>query len=97
MHRPLKNSNITCHECQVGNYFLELRTYYAWIGDTLVTVPDFPCWVCDSCNHFQFDQKAIGQLKIILKDDVGGSMENLKKSTQPHAQNRRSRQPGQTK
>ncbi len=97
MQNTLKNSHIACPECQMGNYFLKLTTYYAWIGDTLVTVPDFPCWVCDSCRHSQFDPKATGQLKIMLQDGVGKSVDQRFKAGQnPHVAPR-TRRAGQQK
>ncbi len=97
MQHALKNSHVTCPECQMGSYFLKLTTYYTWMGDTMITVPDFPCWVCDSCKHSQFDQKAIGQLKILLQEGVGKSVDFRLKSGQSPVLPPRTRRPGQLK
>lgn len=60
-----------CPECQVGVFRMEAATYYTWIADELVTVQDFPCWVCDVCGHREWDQKALMNLNLILSPNAG--------------------------
>ena len=48
-----------CPECQVGVIKRRGGTYYTWIENELVIVPDFPCWVCDVCGHRDWDQNAV--------------------------------------
>ena len=55
-----------CPECQVGVIKRKGSTYYTWIENELVIVPDFPCWVCDVCGHRDWDQAAVFNLGMIL-------------------------------
>ncbi|HSM26365.1 MAG TPA: YgiT-type zinc finger protein [Anaerolineaceae bacterium] len=66
MRRSIQRSKVFCPACQVGTYHLKLVTYYAWHGDDLITVPDFPGWVCDVCNRVEYDEKEISQLRSLL-------------------------------
>lgn len=80
MPKSLQNSHITCPECQVGTYQLKLVTYYTWLGDELITVPDFPCWVCDVCKRFDYDQKALNQISLVLNSQLGKPVSKSKRS-----------------
>ena len=60
-----------CPECQVGLVKRRGSTYYTWIGNELVIVPDFPCWVCDVCGHRDWDQGAVLQLGMLLSPTAG--------------------------
>ncbi len=60
-----------CPECQVGVFRREGGTYYTWIENELVIVPDFPCWVCDVCGHRDWDQGAVFQLRMLLAPNAG--------------------------
>ena len=97
MQKALKNSKVTCPECQLGNYFLKLKTYYVWMGDELITVPDFPCWVCDSCKSYQFDQQSVKRLDIMLNNEVGTAIQNSQKATQKPSFGKNTHRPGQIK
>jgi YgiT-type zinc finger domain-containing protein len=46
-------------------------TYFTWIGDELITVPDFPCWVCDVCGRREYDMRALNQLSLLLNPNAG--------------------------
>jgi hypothetical protein len=37
-----------------------------WLGDELITVPDFPAWVCDVCGRREYDLQALNQLNLLL-------------------------------
>jgi len=66
MRGSIQKSKVFCPSCQVGNYHLKLVTYYAWHGNDLITVPDFPSWVCDVCSRIEYDKKAVDQLRLLL-------------------------------
>jgi len=40
----------SCNECQAGMMRLQFITYFTWLDEELVTVPNFPAWVCDVCG-----------------------------------------------
>lgn len=67
----MKDETKYCPECQVGVFKREGGTYYTWIGNELVIVPDFPCWVCDVCGHRDWDQSAVINLSMILSPGAG--------------------------
>jgi YgiT-type zinc finger domain-containing protein len=46
-------------------------TYFTWLGDELITVPDFPAWVCDVCGKREFDVHALNQLSLLLSPTAG--------------------------
>ncbi len=48
-------------------------TYFTWLGDDLVTVPDFPAWVCDVCHRREYDMQALNQLSLLLSPNAGKS------------------------
>jgi YgiT-type zinc finger domain-containing protein len=62
-----------CKECQAGQMRRRFLTYFTWMGDELVTVPDFPAWVCDVCGRREYDVQAVNQLMLILSPNAGKS------------------------
>jgi YgiT-type zinc finger domain-containing protein len=46
-------------------------TYLTWLGDELVTVPDFPAWVCDVCHRREYDLTTLNQLSLLLSPNAG--------------------------
>lgn len=60
-----------CTECQAGVMHLEYLTYFTWLGEELVTVPNFPAWVCDVCGRREYDQRAITWLAALLNPETG--------------------------
>jgi len=60
-----------CNQCQAGHKRLKLVTLVTWIGDEMITVPDFPAWVCDICGHRNYDNRALAQLNLVLNPDAG--------------------------
>jgi YgiT-type zinc finger domain-containing protein len=48
-------------------------TYFTWLGDELITVPNFPAWICDVCGKREYDERAIGWLSALLNPDAGKS------------------------
>ena len=58
-----------CSECQTGILRQEYLTYYTWLNDELITVPNFPAWVCDVCGRRDYDERAIMRLNTLLSSE----------------------------
>ena len=63
--------NGVCSECQAGILRLEYLTYFTWLNQELITVPNFPAWVCDVCGRREYDSRAINWLNILLNPETG--------------------------
>ncbi len=64
---------IPCSECQAGQMRRAYLVYYTWLGNELITVPDFPSWVCDVCGRREYDIHALNRLSLILSPNAGNS------------------------
>lgn len=62
---------LACPECRSGMIRLHHVTYFTWLHDELVTVPNFPAWVCDVCGRREYDTRAISWLNILLNPSAG--------------------------
>jgi YgiT-type zinc finger domain-containing protein len=62
---------VACDECQAGLKHLHFITYFTWLGDELVLVPNFPAWICDVCGRRDYDEKSIAWLSMLLNPDAG--------------------------
>lgn len=62
-----------CPECPGGVMRLQYITYFTWLNDELVTVPNFPAWICDICGRRDFDPRAITWLNALLHPAAGRS------------------------
>ena len=62
-----------CPECFAGVMHMEAVTYFTWLNKELVTVPNFPAWVCDMCGRREFDPRAITWLNTLLNPATGRS------------------------
>jgi YgiT-type zinc finger domain-containing protein len=60
-----------CTECQAGVMHLRHITYFTWLNEELVTVPNFPAWICDLCGRREYDARAISWLVTILNPETG--------------------------
>lgn len=60
-----------CPECSGGVMRLQYITYFTWLNDELVTVPNFPAWICDICGRRDFDPRAITWLNALLHPSTG--------------------------
>ncbi len=60
-----------CPECISGIMRLQFMTYFTWLNDELVTVPNFPAWVCDLCGRREYDHRAISWLNTLLNPEAG--------------------------
>ena len=55
---------------------LDFITYFTWLGDELITVPNFPAWICDMCGRREYDQKARVWLTALLNPETGKNNNN---------------------
>jgi YgiT-type zinc finger domain-containing protein len=60
-----------CRECQAGIVRLRHLTYFTYLNDELITVPNFPAWVCDVCGRREYDVRAITWLNTMLNPETG--------------------------
>jgi YgiT-type zinc finger domain-containing protein len=60
-----------CPECQTGVLRRQYLTYFTWLNEELVTVPNFPAWVCDVCGRREYDSRAIVWLNTLLSHEAG--------------------------
>ena len=70
MNKDMKDT-FPCSECQAGMMHLQHITYFTWLDDELVTVPNFPAWVCDVCRNREYDARAIAWLSALLNPETG--------------------------
>jgi YgiT-type zinc finger domain-containing protein len=57
-------------------------TYFTWLDEELVTVPNFPAWVCDMCGRREYESQAIAWLATILNPETGKAP-GAKRKVQP--------------
>jgi YgiT-type zinc finger domain-containing protein len=60
-----------CNNCQAGQMHLRYLVYFTWLADELITVPNFPAWVCDMCGAREYDSRAVNQLNLLLNPNAG--------------------------
>lgn len=61
----------SCMNCQGGKKRLRSATLMTWLGNDLITVPNFPAWICDLCGHRSFDTHALAELSLLLNPEAG--------------------------
>ena len=76
----MQNELYSCKECQAGIFRLRHVTYFTWLKDELITVPNFPAWVCDVCGKREYDQRAISWLTMLLNPNTGSAAKQNKKT-----------------
>ncbi len=76
MEQSKAPESMPCRECQVGLMHRKLVAYVTYIGDELITVPDFPAWVCDICGQREYDNNALNQLMLLLSPNAGKSTQH---------------------
>jgi YgiT-type zinc finger domain-containing protein len=74
-----QSPSYACSECQSGQMHRQFITYFTWLADELITVPDFPAWVCDVCGRREYDNHALNQLSLLLSPNAGRSSARPKK------------------
>jgi len=60
-----------CSECQTGVMHMKYLTYFTWLNEELITVPNFPSWVCDICGKREYDSHAVVRLNTMLSQGAG--------------------------
>lgn len=68
---PSQGYSRICPECHTGVFRLEYLTYFTWLNDELITVPNFPSWVCDVCGKREYDAHAVSWLNMLLSPTTG--------------------------
>lgn len=66
-----KTTQGSCPECQTGILRLQYLTYFTWLNGELITVPNFPAWVCDVCGMREYDGRAVNWLNTLLSPETG--------------------------
>jgi YgiT-type zinc finger domain-containing protein len=66
-----ETSDHFCPICQAGHMKPARITYFTWLVDELITVPNFPAWVCDVCGRREYDQHAINEISLLLAPHAG--------------------------
>lgn len=41
--------------------------YFTVHGGQVISVPDFPSWVCDVCGRREYDAAAVAELRVMLE------------------------------
>jgi YgiT-type zinc finger domain-containing protein len=72
-----------CSECKAGVLRLEYLTCFTWLDEELITVPNFPAWVCDMCGRREYDPRAISWLSTLLNPSTGRRPQNRRKNRLP--------------
>ena len=57
---------LPCSDCSIGMMHKSRVTYFTWLADELITVPDFPAWICDVCGKREYDVEALNRLAMLL-------------------------------
>jgi YgiT-type zinc finger domain-containing protein len=70
-------------------------TYFTWLDEELVTVPNFPAWVCDVCGRREYDARAISWLVTILNPETGNAS-GSKRRMRPRLEKRHGTRPSGT-
>ncbi len=72
-----------CPECQAGAFHLKHITYFTWLNDELVTVPNFPAWICDVCGRREYDMRAVNWLNTLLNPETGRGATHQRRKSPP--------------
>ncbi|MBV6451644.1 MAG: hypothetical protein DCC56_09490 [Anaerolineae bacterium] len=83
VQHPSEPERAPCHHCGAGVMHLRHITYFTWLGEELITVPDFPAWICDVCGKRVYDDYAVAQLAMLLNPEAGKPTRRLKRTGRP--------------
>ena len=89
---PLKTS-MPCNNCPAGVMHLRHITYFTWLGEELITVPNFPAWVCDICGRRTYDEQAVQWLSTLLNPEAGQANDQKRRPARPNQTKRNSSRP----
>lgn len=70
-----------CNECHVGLLKMRHVTYFTRLGDELITVQNFPAWICDVCGKREYDQHSIHWLDMMLDPNAGKPTKSKRRTT----------------
>ncbi len=79
---------LPCNECAAGMMHLRHITYFTWLSGELITVPDFPAWVCDMCGKREYDGRAIAWLNMLLNPEAGHPNQRVQRPSRPDPRRR---------
>ncbi len=80
--------SIPCNDCPAGIMYQRPITYFTWLGNELITVPNFPAWVCDLCGKREYDERAVAMLAMLLNPEAGKPTRRVKRAPQPDPRKR---------
>jgi YgiT-type zinc finger domain-containing protein len=60
------NDHFVCPACRMGHLDLRLTTYVRQYGQTLISVPGTPAWVCDVCHERHFDPSSVQRIEMLI-------------------------------
>jgi len=69
MKPELEEFVYACPDCLGGRQQLRHISYATWFRDQLITVPNFPAWVCDLCGRRDYDPQAVSWLNTLLHSE----------------------------
>ena len=67
MSESERKPSYPCRECQVGMLQPRPVSYFTAQNGQLISVPDFPAWVCDVCGTTEYDSSALAELHAMLE------------------------------
>ena len=76
---------VPCNHCQAGMMQVRYITYFTWLGEELITVPNFPAWICDVCGRREYDERAISWLTMLLSPTAGRPTSKARRLVPPQA------------
>jgi YgiT-type zinc finger domain-containing protein len=65
---------IPCSDCSIGQMRQTSVTYFTFLSDRMITVPDFPAWICDMCGKCEYDLDALDNLALLLCPQDGNQL-----------------------
>jgi YgiT-type zinc finger domain-containing protein len=83
-----RTQSFPCNECPAGVMRLRHITYFTWLGQELIMVPNFPAWVCDICGKREYDGHAVSWLSMLLNPEAGHPTRRVKRTPQPGTRKR---------
>lgn len=86
---PTPPKIVPCNECPAGVMHMRHITYFTWLGEELITVPNFPAWVCDMCGKREYDGRAISWLTMLLNPNAGHPTRRVRRAPRPDTPKRR--------
>jgi YgiT-type zinc finger domain-containing protein len=75
--------DLPCNECTAGIMHSRPVTYFTWLGEELIMVPNFPAWVCDLCGKREYDERAVSMLSMLLNPEAGKPTRRVPRPRRP--------------